>query len=386
MTIKINNTLLDLPLPPGAQYPWWGLGLLSQLRQNYLGFTTNLQKHYPDITYFKIGFTQIVHIFNPEIARLFLTQNANQSMRWERTSEVFAQSMGQSILVTEGQEWQRQRRILTQGFSHKRVISYAKHMVDACLESIEKLSNPNTSKPIDTHEFMTDITLDVIVRALFGQTQPIDGRAVSNAIGVLSKTGYEQLFQPITLPLWFPLPSLRKAYQAQKSLDQLINLRIEQQRTELSKNLSDTTQDTLLKMLLLTRDPEHPDQGLSAQEIRDQTMAIFQAGHETTASALTWWAGLIARHPSVAQLVQAEIDEKLGNQLPDAQTIPTLNWLNATLKEAMRLYPPAALLFTRRTLEDIPCGNYRIPKRTLVAITPAVIQRNSRWFEDADQF
>jgi cytochrome P450 len=356
------------------------------MQQDYLGFALELQRQYKDMAYLRIGFNNIFHVIDPELARQLLTQQAAHTIRWEKTSEIFAQSMGQSILVTHGQEWQRQRRLLSSGFSHKKVMGYARHMIDACQDSLQPLSQTSTQR-IDIHAFMTDVTLDVIARALFGQAQPIDGRRVSQAIGALSKAGIEQIYRPITLPLWFPIPSLRKAHQAQAYLDQLLEQRIEQQRQELElHSQAVSNEDNLLNMLLLARDPEHPEQGLSPSEVRDQTMAIFQAGHETTATALTWWAGLMAQHPQVVSLVQAEIDAKLGTQLPDAQTMPSLHWLNATLKEAMRLYPPAAILFSRRTLKDITLGQYLIPKGSLVAITPAAIQRNPRWFDNADQF
>jgi cytochrome P450 len=144
--------------------------------------------------------------------------------------------------------------------------------------------------------------------------------------------------------------------------------------------------EDLLTMLRLARDPEHPDQGLSAQELHDQTMVMFQAGHETSASALIWWSGLIAKHPDVGQRIHAEVDAVLQGYAPTPATLQQLPWLQASLKEAMRLYPPAAVLMARRACTDVTVGPWTLPKGDLIAFTPYVIQRDARWFDTPNAF
>jgi cytochrome P450 len=139
-------------------------------------------------------------------------------------------------------------------------------------------------------------------------------------------------------------------------------------------------------MLQQARDPHAPGEGLSAQEIHDQSMVMFQAGHETSATALTWWCGLIARHPEVAQGIEAEVDRMLQGQVPTPEALQQMPCLQASLKEALRLYPPAALLFTRRACKDITVGPWTLPRGHLIAFTPYVIQRDARWFEAPDAF
>jgi cytochrome P450 len=148
---------------------------------------------------------------------------------------------------------------------------------------------------------MTDMTLDVILRALFGAHHVTDARPISEAIQTLSHSGIAELFKPFSWPLWMPLPSVRKVRHAKRTLDQLI-----QQHIQAQPPATEHGGEELLTMLRQARDPENPDQGLSAQELHDQTMVMFQAGHETTATAMTWWSGLIARHPEVADRIHAE--------------------------------------------------------------------------------
>lgn len=374
---------------PGPQFKWWGLPALLDIRKDYLGGLTKRRQAHPDIARWRVVGEHVVHVFHPEMVRQVLNDEADGWIRWERATATFAQSMGQNVLVTEGALWQRQRRMLQAGFAPKRVAAYAQHMSDACATALDSLPATGTDAVHDMHAFMTQVTMDVIVRALFGHARQIDSTQVSQAIYALSEEGYAQLFRLWNLPMWFPLRGIRKARQGRDFLNELIAREIAQRRQELaSQSIEKRTQESsdLLTMLLNARDPEHPEQGLSAQEVHDQTMVMFQAGHETSANALTWWAGLIAQHPQIQNRLQAELHECLQGQTPTLESVQKLPWLQASLKESLRLYPPAAILMTRRATRDVACGSWRIAKGDLIAITPAVIQRDERWFSEPDRF
>jgi cytochrome P450 len=375
------NTHSNTHRIPGPAAPLWGLNLLRTMRADYLGYVTRLQNQHKDIAQVRVLNERITHIFHPDWVRQVLVDQADALIRWERATDVFSISMGQSVLVTEGATWQHQRRMLQAGFTPKRVTGYAALMASAAHDALSALTQRIDGQNVDMDALMTDMTLDVILRALFGSHQVRDARPVSEAIQTLSHSGFSDLFKPFSWPLWMPLPSVRKVRQAKQTLDRVIQQHIQaQQSTECNDGLD------LLTMLRLARDPEQPDQGLSAQELHDQTMVMFQAGHETTATAMTWWSGLIARHPEVAERVHTEVDAVLQGQTPTPATLQQMPWLQASLKEALRLYPPAAILFTRRALQDIQVGPWTVPQGHLIAFTPYVIQRDPRWFESPDDF
>jgi cytochrome P450 len=310
-----------------------------------------------------------------------LVDQADALIRWERATEIFSVAMGQSVLVTEGTPWQRQRRMLQPGFTPKRVTGYAALMTSAAQDALANLAQRPAEQSVDMDALMTTMTLDVILRALFGAHQVTDARPIAEAIQTLSHSGIEEMFKPFSWPLWMPLPSVRQVRHAKQTLDRVIQQHIQAQSAAQQQESED-----LLTMLRQARDPEHPDQGLSAQELHDQTMVMFQAGHETTATAMTWWSGLVASHPDVAQRIHAEIDAVLQGATPTPATLQQLPWLQASLKEAMRLYPPAAVLMTRRAIKDVKVGPWTLPKGQLIAFTPYVIQRDPRWFESPDAF
>jgi cytochrome P450 len=366
-------------LPPGPPIKGWGLNYLNAMREDYLGFVSQLHRQHADIAHLKVVNEHITHVFHPDWVREVLVDQADALIRWERATHVFSLAMGQSVLVTEGAQWQRQRRMLQPGFAPKRVAGYAALMTQATQEALDTLAMTPSLQNIDIEAMMTRVTLDVILRTLFGQHQVRDARPVAQAIHTLSHYGIKQLFQPFSWPMWMPLPSVRRARDALETLNLLIAQHIHTQKTNADG-------DDLLTMLRTARDPDHPERGLSAQELHDQTMVMFQAGHETTATALTWWCGLIAQHPNVAQHIHQEVDAVLQGQKPTPEMLTHMPWLQASLKESMRLYPPAAILFTRRTCKDVTIGPWRLPKGHLIALTPYVIQRDARWFESPEIF
>lgn len=386
----MNKTMNPHTAPqalPGPRFAFWGLACLSPMRKDYLGFVGQVQKQHPDLAAWRVGWEQVVHVFHPEWARELLVDQAEHWVRWERVTETFAQSMGQSVLVTEGAQWQRQRRMLQAGFSPKRVAGYTGHMVQACAQALERMSGANPLALHDMQALMTGITIDVIVRALFGQARQMDAMQVSAAIHELSSEGFAQLFRLRNRPMWWPVPSMRRARHARDVLNAVIAQQISERRQSLAQEAAtDSPPQDILTMLLQARDPQQPEQGLSAQEVHDQTMVIFQAGHETSAMAMTWWAGLVARHPAVQKRLHAEVDDVLQGQAPTPERLAQMLYLQATLKEAMRLYPSAATLMTRRLQRPVRCGPWTLPQGALVYVSPALIHRDARWFEAPDQF
>lgn len=367
--------------PPSPAARLWGLNHLQTMKADYLGFVTRLQNQHPDIAHVQVLNEHITHIFHPEWVRQVLVDQADALIRWERATEVFSIAMGQSVLVTEGAQWQRQRRMLQPGFTPKRVAGYASLMTSAAQNALNALAQGMDTDKVDMDTLMTDMTLDVILRALFGSHQVIDARPISEAIQTLSHSGISEMFKPFSWPLWMPLPSVRKVRHAKRVLDTMIQQHIKAQPSPAVQE-----GDNLLTMLRQARDPEQPDLGLNPQELHDQTMVMFQAGHETTATAMTWWSGLIARHPDVAKHIHAEVDAVLQGQPPTPDSLTQMPWLQASLKETLRLYPPAAILFTRRTCRDVVAGPWTIPKGHLINFTPYVIQRDARWFDSPHAF
>ena len=369
--------------PPGPATPWWGLPLLRRMRRDYLGFTTALHHDHGDITCMQLANELAFDVFDPALVRAALVDQAGHLIRWERGIEVFEQSFGQSVLVTEGSTWQRQRRMLAPGFMPRRVQGYAALMAAAAGAALDAAVPPGApDAEVDIGDLMSRVAMDTILRTLFSQPDQGESRAAARATQVLSHRAMREMFWPLTLPDWLPLPGKRAKRWGLRTLHGLVQRHITQR---LATPAAQAPQDDLLAMLLAVRD-EASGQGLSASEIHDQCMVMFQAGHETSATALLWWAWLMASHPEAQQRARQEVQAVLGGRPPQAADTAALDWLGASLKEAMRLYPPVGALMSRRVVQPVQLGPWTLPAGAVLRITPAVIHRDARWFPDPQAF
>jgi len=366
----------DLPSHPTR---WWGFPVLMAMRRDYLAVITT-QRSLGDLVAQRILGERGVDVFDPELLRAIMVDHADALVRWQRGPEVFAELMGQSVLVTEGATWQRQRRMLMPAFTPRRVAGYAALMTDAAVQGLDAVKVDEAGGEVAMDALFSHLTMDVISRTLFSTPIGNDTAAAANAVQVLSETALAEMFWPFTLPDWLPLPGKAAKRRAGKLLHGLLAGHIAAREAS-----GDDGRTDLLGMLKALRD-EATGEALSPREVYDQCMVSFQAGHETSATALLWWSWLLAAHPDIQARVRAEVDTVLAGRVPTADDAGALPFLSATLKEAMRLYPPVAAMLTRRLTRDITVGGVRLPARTLVRVTPWLLHRDPRWWPDAQAF
>jgi cytochrome P450 len=372
MAAMTATTWNDLPSHPTR---WWGLPVLAAMRRDYLAVIA-AQRPLGGLVRQRILAERGVDVFDPELVREVMVEHADALIRWQRGPEVFAELMGQSVLVTEGATWQRQRRMLMQAFTPRRVAGYAALMTEAAAAGLDRVAEGDVAMDA----LFSHLTMDVISRTLFSTPIGDDTAAAADAVQVLSETALAEMFWPFTLPDWLPLPGKAAKRRASRLLHGLLRARIEARRA------SAEARPDLLGMLLALRDDATDGSGgqaLSPQEVYDQCMVSFQAGHETSATALLWWSWLLAAHPEAQARARAEVDALLAGRAPTADDAGALPFLSATLKEAMRLYPPVAGLLTRRLTRDITLGGVRLPARTLVRVTPWLLHRDPKAWPDA---
>jgi cytochrome P450 len=368
--------------PPGPPCPWRGLPLLRAMYRDYLGFAVALQRSHGDVVALRIGWERSWDLFHPDDVRCALVDHADHLVRWERGIDVFSQSFGQSLLVVEREPWRRQRRMLAPGFLPRRAQGYGWLMVDAARAALDAVMPPGVDEVVRPMEALFNaLTMDVIMRTLFSSRAPDLAAAATEATQVLSQAAMQEMFWPASLPDWLPLPHKRAKRRAMQVLAGLIDGQIARRQ---AMPPDEVPADDLLAMLLSARDED--GSALSAAELHDQCMVMFQAGHETSATALLWWSWLMARHPETADQARKEVDGVLAGREPSAADAAALPYLCATLKEAMRLYPPIAALMTRRAIRGFELAGRPLPAGTLLRITPWVIHRDPRWFPQPDAF
>lgn len=368
-------------LPPGPPPSFLGLAQIRELKQDLLGFYERLHRDYGDAVYMRLGPYHDYTFFHPEAIREVLVEKAKHFIRMPRPIQVLRQWNGDGILITEGEVWQRHRRILNPAFSPKKIADYAGAMVSAIGEVLDALPPmKNAFQVRDVEAMMHDLTTAAICRTMFGADLGTERRDLQRAVKTLSRVAVDEMFSPFTWPDWLPLAGKREKRWAMKLLDDTVRGFVRQGRERT------TPQADLLSMLLTAVDSDGDGSGLTDEQVRDHSMTIFLAGHDTTAAGLVWVCWALASHGDIQERVKKEVDEVLGNRPPTFADLPRLSYCEAVVKETLRLWPPAVAVFGRQATKEIEIGGYTIPKGGVCRIISYVTHHDPRWFDEPQRF
>jgi cytochrome P450 len=353
-----------------------------------LGAASRFKAQFGDVAQLSILFRRIWYFFTPEAARAILVDHHEDFTREARLLRIFQSFQGRNALTTEGADWERQRRILAPGFSSKRIAGYMSLMNAAIQDCLRRdlPTQPRDSTLLDVGQLMTHITMDVIVRTLFSQEASREQAAlISTATRALTRQSMREVYWAFIPPAWMPFPGRTKKLYNVTVIDNFIATHIRARQSEAAMT---SPSSDVLAMLLAARDDSStaPNASLSSQEVHDNCILLFGAGFDTSSSALTWWIGLMATHPAVAAQLRDELGAANSKEPAAPEGIARLPYLNATMKEAMRLYPPSTALFTRVALRDVVINGTLVPKGTLVVIPIWHLHHDARSFPDPDTF
>lgn len=367
----LNSTIQPKSLPLGPKgRPI--VGVLPQIRRRPLQFMAESARTYGDAVQVKIAHLQACLLSHPSfVEEVLVTQNRRfiKPQLLKEASEV----LGNGLLTSDGEFWLRQRRLAQPAFHRDRIANYAQLM---SIFSDQMTDNWHNGQSMDIHEEMMSLTLQIVARALFGadvsdKTETV-GRALDSAL-----QRFTERMSLMRLLDRFPLPRNIRFRQRQRELDGIIYSMIDAGRK------SKTESDDLLSMLLHAQDDDGSQ--MTDQQLHDEVITLFLAGHETTAISLSWTWMLLAQYPEAEAQLHEELDRVLGERPPTIADLPNLRWTEMVVKESMRLYPPAWRV-GREAVEDCIIGGYHIPKGMQVVASQWVIHRDPRWYQHPDKF
>lgn len=350
------------------------IGHLRAFRRDPLGFLTQAASEYGDLCYFRLARQPVYLLNHPDYIRDVLVTHQT-SFTKSRTLQRAKVLLGEGLLTSEDPVHLRQRRLVQPAFHRDRLASYAATMTEIASRTRDRWRNGET---VDLATEMMRMTLSIIGRTMF--SAEVEGEA--SEIGSALTEIFAQ-FKNLMLPMsqYFnrlPLPSSRRFREARARLDKTI-YRFIAERRESGKDHGD-----LLSMLLLSRD-EDGSGGMTDRQIRDETLTIFVAGHETTAVALTWIWYLLSQNPECEARLHEEIDEVLGGRLPNFDDVPRLRYAEKIMAESMRLYPPAWAV-SRLTKSGYDLAAWHLPRGAVCLMSPWVTHRDARFFPDPERF
>ena len=332
-------------------------------------------ERYGPISSSKLGRQRFYYVNEPAaIEDLLVT--AGRSYVKGRGTQRLERLLGRGLLTNNGASHLRQRRLVQPAFHRERIAGYAATMV-ARAERFAAGVESGTTLEIDAA--MSRLTLGIAAETLFGAN--VDDRA--DTIGRALDTAMESF--PISLtPIgelldhlpWVPV--VRRFLAARAELDAIVYGLIRARM----RDPDPANGNDVLGMLLAAADAEG---GMDIEQIRDETMTIFLAGHETTAMALTWTWWLLAQHPDIEAQLHAELAAVLGGRTPEMNDVPALRFTHDVIAESMRLYPPAWVV-GRRAIEDAPLGEWTVPKNGIVIASQWITHRDARFWNQPDAF
>ena len=304
----------------------------------------------------------------------------------DRTQKRMKILLGEGLITSDGEVHRHARRIAAPAFHRRHIERYASQIVDLAAGTRDRWVS---GREFDVAAEMMSLSLRITARTLFDMEVTPEIHEINEQVNIIMDL-YHFL---VTLPraellLDSPLPSMRRFRAAKKRLDDVVYGMIRARRRDEVADSSDfESRGDLLSMLLTARDDEAEADGgqLSEEELRDQVLTLFLAGFETVANELAWTWLLLGQNPEAQSRLHAELDAVLGSRLPAMEDMQRLEYTRMVLSESMRLYPPAWAM-GREVLEDVSIGPYRLRKGTMVFFSQYIVQRDARWFPDAERF
>ena len=362
--------------PPGPK----GMPLLGNapaLRQGFLGFLSGISA-YGDVSSFTVGPERGYILKHPDDIRRVLVTEAEHFRKDPADTTQLSRALGWGLVTIDGERHRRQRKLEQPAFHTTRISAYAETMTDYTLRMLQSWQSGD---PVDLYVAMHTLTRNVVLKTLFdfeiGESDT--GEAIHHAIADLQHyiTRLSQLMIPI--PPWVPIPWNTRIIKARQKLDNLIQEIIQERRK------TDEDRGDLLSMLLQSHN-EDDGSAMTDEQVRDECVTLFAAGHETTANALTWTFYLLMQNPDALAKLQDELATVLQGRTPQLSDLRSLPYTEMVIKESMRIYPPVWMLTLRQSLTDTEFGGYTLPKGGTFVLSPYLVHHDARWWPEPEKF
>lgn len=353
------------------------VGSLFELTRDRLAFLRRLA-WLGSVARFRMFNLTIYHISEPEAIQHVLQDNARNYAKG-KLFDPMRSLVGNGLFLSEGDFWLRQRRLMQPAFHQRRLAALVDGMALETQVSLERWAKAAAAgQEINLAEETNALAMRVVTRALFSSGLSGGEKRLGEAITILVDEIAFRFEAPFYPPLSFPTPRNRRTQAAVRAIDAEVYAIINRRRA------NPEVKDDLLAMLMDARD-EEDGKAMTDQQLRDEALIMFAAGHETTANAMAWAFFELQRHPHVLAKLRAELVEVLAGRTPTAADLPHLAYTRMVIEEVLRLYPPVYIT-NRQALKDDVIGGFHIPAGALLSVSPYAIQRDPRFWQDPESF
>ena len=360
------------PQPKGSPI----IGHLKHFKNDPIHFMLDTSEQFGDIMLYKILNKKIYFINHPDYVKHVLQdnyKNYHKSPGYKPLRLV----VGHGIFTSDGEEWLRRRKFYQPAFTKTAITSYVDTVTNQAKELVNSWPSESAEHgQVNISNEMTRITMSIISETLFS-TRISSGTSLwDDTTYALEWAGERALRRPFVMPPKWPSKKNRRFHHAVKSLDELIYGIIA------DKKKNNQNPDDLLSRFM---NPEEKKlKPFTPQELRDEVMTIFLAGHETSANVLSWTFYEIARNQTIQDKLFEEV-ERFGDKPWQYEDLHQLTYTAQVLSESMRLYPPVWHM-GRMNLEDDEIGGYKIPAGSHVRMSALTLHRSSHYWDEPEKF
>lgn len=319
-----------------------------------------------------------------EVKRIMQTE-ASEFPKSHLMHEALEPLLGDSIFTTNGAQWQRQRTMMNPAFAQARLNVAFPRMLGAAQAMVQRLAVLNAGEPYDIEVEMTHVTADIIFRTIF--SQPMEGETAHRVFAAFAR--YQTLAPKLMLPAvfgmrWLRMPWLqwqsnKAAKEIRALLEAMVRPRYEAHvRGDLSEH------EDILAAFMHAKDPQ-TGAPFDFDELINQVAMLFLAGHETSASALTWACHLLAQSAEIQNRAYEEVRAVLGEREPEQADMKDLPLIWNIFRETLRLFPPVGF-FARESAQGCPIRGKQVKAGSTVVVAPWLLQRHRKWWENPDAF
>lgn len=364
------------PGPPG----WPLIGHLLDFRHDVLGGLLAGRRHYGDVVRYRLG-RLIVHLVaHPDHIRHVLLTNQHNYNKDTPSSAKIRAVTGNGLLTSSGDFWLRQRRLMQAVFQPQRLAAFSSLMTAAATAMLDRWRPlADRGEPVDIASEMRRLTCAIVCQSLFGADVSGELGEIETAANAVMDHTYRRLERFVDVPDFLPTRANRRFRRAVRRLDQVVYRIIDERHKQPDLLTSD-----LLTALLRRRD-EDTDRVMTGPEIRNETMTLLLAGHETTANSLAWTWYLLSKYPEAARRVRAEVTAVLAGRTPTANDLERLAFTSRVYREALRLFPPIWVM-ERRARADDEIAGFGIPAGSSVVVSPYVTHRHPDFWDNPEGF
>lgn len=345
--------------------------LILDFQRDVLGTIKNFASM-GDIVEISAGNFKQYMLYHPEMYHDALVKQASKFHKDRQYTDEeigLASFLGNGLVTSDGEFWKRQRKLAQPAFHAKRIEAYAQTMVDYTLDMLREWE---IGQKRNIANDMLHLTLKIVARTLFNTDISGDAKIITDAMDVLQDMSSQGL-----IPLWMMPFKKRRIQRTKEELDAAVFRMIKQWRAK-GEDRGD-----LISMLLLAQD----DDGnfMTDKQVRDESVTLLFAGHETTANAMNWTFYLLSQNPDVEAKLHEELDTVLQGQPPTLADLKRLPYTEMVIKESMRIFPPVYAV-SRVAVEDAELAGYTIPKKSIISLFSMITHHDPRWWDEPERF